>query len=125
MAPRNWIDTSGGTPRLQSGKAAIGVLATLVVGWWTGLLGFIDRTGGGVWGTLQAIRGFLADPSGVIPYLFRIATDTADLAAMTHANWLASLGLLGQLVAFTEGVVIILVTVYGGKYVIRTLVSAP
>jgi len=124
MSASDWIDSSGSMPGLKTGAAATGVFATILWGWASGLIEFVGSATSGIWGTIDAIRRFLASPSmilddnglvhpeGVIPWLFGIFESVLSQAALSHSMWLSSLGIFGQLVAFLEGVLFLVGVVW-------------
>lgn len=131
-ASDSWIDKSGGKPTLRPLVAATSVLGTILYGWWAGFQTFVGSAGGGIWGTINAVRRFLADPAivldsrgvhpaGVIPWLFAIGANAIEAAAQSNANWLRGLGLVGIFVGFLEGLVLFYLLVWMFKTIVRRL----
>ncbi len=135
MSASDWIDTTGKTPTLKPVAAVTGFLSTILVGWYYGLLNFIGSAGGGIWGTVDAIRRFLADPAvvfdsrgvhpaGVIPWLFAIGDNFVTTVAAENATWLRSLGIFGIVAGVIEGVVLVYVFAWVLKAIVRRLAGA-
>lgn len=101
---RSWIDTTGDLPSLKTGATATGVLGTIVLGWFTGVINLIDSLGSFAIDQITGADNFVGS---LVDLLFQGVTQFATAAAIANATWLIDLGILGIFVGFIEGIVVI------------------
>ena len=108
MSGSSWIDSTGDTPQLKAGAAATGFIGTILVRWYAGLIEFIGSAGRGINDTIDGLGEWL---TGMYLALPEGAAGVITAAAASNAEWIASLGTLGYVVAVVEGVAIFLLMV--------------
>lgn len=100
MDVTRFVDTSGSVPSLRVGALVSTLVGAVVYGWLYGFIGFVDTWLGGIAGAISSLGSYLS--GALIPTLFAGLSGPVEAAWQSNAEFVASLGTLGMLVAALE-----------------------
>lgn len=99
------IDTSGSRPSLRIGALATLLTGTVIWGWFSGFIDFLDALGSGIAGSLAALGSWLEHD--LLAGIFGIAEDGMAEISAQNAAFLEVFGPFAQVVAVIEVAIVI------------------
>lgn len=111
------IDTSGSTPQIDSKELAAVLSGTIVYGWFDGVTEFIARAGAGVTGSIDNLGLWLA--SDLIASMFGVVDSAVEESISANTEFLEIFGILAQLVALVETIVIMWIVIRTLTYLLQ------
>jgi hypothetical protein len=120
---RDYVDvnSSNGTVDVRVAALVEAVLASALLGYYYGLVGFITDVGGGVSNAIDDYRRFLYGEGGLLSSTFAIATDAIGVAFESNAEFIGMFGTFGFVVALIEAIVLVWLLVAASSIILSKI----